>query len=142
MEGGCAHSEPAGLPLLNTSALLITSFRCLRFLVSAHLKGLLQCGGGRSAGEEASYPPGPSQGSELPWKSRREGNEGMPLPPRGSSSLHPKTSGHFHARQLKFQGPPYLGLFFAQESWGLPWRNVRVRGTPSHSALSSEAEAG
>lgn len=66
VEEGCAHSEPAGLPLLSTSVLLITPFRCLRFLVQAHLKGLLKCGGGRLEGEEASKPPAPSQGSELP----------------------------------------------------------------------------
>lgn len=66
VEEGCVHSEPAGLPLFNTSVLLITLFKCLTFLVHAHLWGLLKCGGGRLAGQEASHPPVPSQGSDLP----------------------------------------------------------------------------
>lgn len=66
VEEGCVHSEPTGLPLFNTSVLLITLFECLRFLVQAHLWGLLKCGGGRLEGKEASHPPVPSQGSDLP----------------------------------------------------------------------------
>lgn len=138
---GLCPLRAAGLPLLNTSVLLITPFRCLRFLVRAHLKGLLQRGGGRLDGEEASKPPAPPREvsclRNLCWR----GMQACLCHLRGSctSSLHPKSSGHFHARQLKFQGPPYLGLFFAQESWGRPCRNVRVRNIPSHSALSSEA---
>ena len=53
-EEGCAHSDSAGHPFLNTSVLLITPLKCLRFLVQAHLKELLKCGGGRLEGEEAS----------------------------------------------------------------------------------------
>lgn len=44
-EGG-ARSGPAGLFLLNTSGLLITLFKCLKFLVQAHLRGLLEYGVG------------------------------------------------------------------------------------------------
>lgn len=65
VEEGCAHSELTGLPLLNTSVLLITLFKCLKFLVQAHLRKLLKCGGRRLKGKETSKPPAPSQGSEL-----------------------------------------------------------------------------
>lgn len=64
VEEGCAHSEPAGLFLLNTSVLLITLLKCLKFLVQTHLRGLLQC---RVGGEETSEPPAPSHRRELPW---------------------------------------------------------------------------
>lgn len=66
VEEGCVHSEPAGLFLLNTSVLLITLLKCLKFLVQTHLRGLLQY---RVGGEETSEPPAPSHRRELPWKS-------------------------------------------------------------------------
>lgn len=138
---GLCPLRAGGLPLLNTSVLLITPFRCLRFLVRAHLEGLLRGGGGRLDGEEARKPPAPPREvrclSNLRWRGMRACL--CHLQRSCTSSLHPESSGHLHARQLKFQCPPYLGQFSAQESWGRPCRNLRVRNTPSHSALSSEA---
>lgn len=66
VEEGWAHSEPAGLFLLKTSVLLIALFKCLKFLVQAHLKGLLQYQGWEGR-QPASLQP-PSHGRRLPEK--------------------------------------------------------------------------
>lgn len=52
---GLCPLRAGGLPLLNTSVLLITPFRCLRFLVRAHLEGLLQRGRGGGVGGVAGW---------------------------------------------------------------------------------------
>lgn len=63
--GSCAHSGPAGLPLPSTPGLLITPFRCLGFLVGAHLEGLLQGGGRLDGRKPAGLPPLPGKCSAL-----------------------------------------------------------------------------
>ena len=117
VEEGWAHSEPAGLFLLKTSVLLIALFRCLKFLVQAHLRGLLQY---QVGGEAASKPPAPLPREGAAWEISGEiVTSSSPLPQSSQDS------GALSCRTIKIPKPSLSGP-------GLPCREVSC-------ALISEA---
>lgn len=148
-KGAVPTQSLARLPLLDTWVLLITPSRCLRFLTRAHLKGLLQGGGGRLDGEEASQPLAPprevSRLRDLCWGGGGGGNEGMPWPPPAIPHLLSPPRGQWALSCQVITIPralPTWACSLPRKSWGRPCRNVRVRNTPSHRALSPEAWLG